>query len=391
VDNLSTIRLVALGFTKEELAAVGYLLYPYRIELGVEVNESDLIICREPLLDSSKPQITVSQARYNDGLHPKDCGGGVVELPFDTISRCSERFEAAMNPKIAFAYKLATHMPFQYNNVPSSVRSWLLRTNSADSNLSNHLANEAARKTMVEAFELLGFRLKRKNPPSLVITHDIDNEKGLRRAVSFKTVEDELNIKSTWFVPSDEYPIPKGLAKDLIDGSNIGSHDTKHDGKLVHMDNHGKLVQRLASSRSKLEDLFEIEVTRFRAPLLQFSGRIISALGEAGYCSDFSAPSWEPVHPSTMGGFGVQTAQPFETGGIVEVPLTLFQDHQVFNVLCIDTDSAIKLWIEQAKLIRSFDGDIVLCTHPHLALSRDLRKYRELLTILIQMQRDHSA
>jgi hypothetical protein len=92
-----------------------------------------------------------------------------------------------------------------------------------------------------------------------------------------------------------------------------------------------------------------------------------------------------------MGGFGVETAQGFMTDGVLEVPLTLFQDHQLLNVLGLDTDSAIKLWIEQAKLICSFEGDIVLLTHPHLAFSQDLQKYESLLQILTQIQVDRTA
>jgi peptidoglycan/xylan/chitin deacetylase (PgdA/CDA1 family) len=366
------------------------LLYPYRVEIGKGVDEPDVIICRGTS-DSSRPQIRVPQTDHGSDLDAKNCGDEVVELPFDLISRCSERFEAAMNPKIGFAYKLATRMPFQYNNVPSSIRSWFLRKE-ADSNLSDHLANEVARKTVVEAFDLLGFHLKRKDPPSLVITHDIDTEKGLRRALVFKTVEDELNIKSTWFLPSDEYPIPRTLARNLVHGSTIGSHDTKHDGRLIHIHHDDELVQRLKNSRAKLEELFETEVRCFRAPLLQFNRRIVMALAKAGYRFDFSAPCWEPVHPSTMGGFGVETVQGFETDGLVEVPLTLFQDHQVLNIMGMSIDEAIKLWLKQARLIRSFEGDIVLLTHPDYSFSRDLDAYRRLLRSLMEVheESDHS-
>jgi len=384
-----TVYAEVSGFGRHELAVFRYLLHPYDIKLNTETDRPDLMICRGPHLDWSGPIVSVPVDSHSgfSGSEVKFSDDHTVELPFDLVSRCVEKFEAAMNPKVAFTYRLATRLPFQYNIVPSSIRSWFLRTNDADSDLSKHLANDAARKIVVKAFDLLGFHLKRKNPPSLLITHDIDSEKGLRRAFSFKAAEDELNIKSTWFLPSDEFSIPRTLAKDLVDGSTIGSHDIKHDGRLVHIRRHDELVQRLSHSRSKLEDLFETEVTCFRAPLLQFSERIMSALAEAGYSTDFSAPCWEPVHPSTMGGFGVETSQAFETNGVLEVPSTLFQDHQVLNVLCMDIDGAIKLWTEQARLIRSFEGDIVLVTHPHLAFSENLQKYRNLLTILLHI--DH--
>jgi hypothetical protein len=123
---------------------------------------------------------------------------------------------------------------------------------------------------------------------------------------------------------------------------------------------------------------------------LQFSGRIISALAEAGYCYDFSAPCWEPVHPSTMGGFGVETAQGFETDGVVEVPLTLFQDHQVLRILGMSIHDAIKFWIKQAMLVRSFGGNIVLLVHPDYSFSGNPREYKELLVSLSEIQNQYS-
>jgi hypothetical protein len=87
-----------------------------------------------------------------------------------------------------------------------------------------------------------------------------------------------------------------------------------------------------------------------------------------------------------MGGFGIESAQAFEVDGVTELPLTLFQDHQVLNVLGMSTREAVKFWIKQAELIRSFDGDIVLCVHPDYAFSLDLRRCRELLMSLLRVR-----
>jgi peptidoglycan/xylan/chitin deacetylase (PgdA/CDA1 family) len=290
-----------------------------------------------------------------------------------------------MSPRIAFMYKLATRLPSQYNIVPSSIRSRLLRMRDLDSNLSHHLANETARKILVEAFDLLGFHLERKNPPSLLITHDVETETGLKRTLSLKAVEDELGIQSTWFLPSDEYEIPVPIARELGDGSVIGSHDIKHDGRLVHIHTYDELVERLRKSRLTLEGIFEKHIRSFRSPLLQFSRKIVTGLGEAGYEFDFSLPTWEPIHPATMSGFGVESVHAFQIEGIVEIPLTLFQDHQVLNVLGMNTREASKFWVEQGKLIRLFDGDIVLLIHPDYYFSRDLRTYKELLRSLSEV------
>jgi peptidoglycan/xylan/chitin deacetylase (PgdA/CDA1 family) len=244
------------------------------------------------------------------------------------------------------------------------------------------------RRVLVEAFALLGFPLETKKTPSLLITHDIETRKGLERAVALKTVEDGLNISSTWFVPSDEYPIPKKIAKELANGSTIGSHDTRHDGKLIHMRRQEELVDRLIQSRAKLETIFEKTVVRFRSPLLQFSRKIAAALSEAHYEFDFSIPCWDPVNPITYAGFGVQFLHPFHIGSITEIPLTLIQDHQLLYVLRMKKDAAIEFLIDQAKIVRAFDGDIVLLVHPDYEFSRDLNSYKKLLQDLLLLQQE---
>ena len=87
-----------------------------------------------------------------------------------------------------------------------------------------------------------------------------------------------------------------------------------------------------------------------------------------------------------MSGVGVESVQKFEIDGVVETPLTLFQDHQLLNVLRMNTSEAIKLWVELAKLIHSLDGDIVLLIHPDYTFSRDLPRYRKLLGSLLEEQ-----
>jgi peptidoglycan/xylan/chitin deacetylase (PgdA/CDA1 family) len=378
-----TIRVCIEGFSDDEASAIKHLLYPYRLQFVGEIGEADLAICSDPH-EFSKPTVSVSDKRVPDKrLGLVDHGNQVIDLPYDLIRSSSERFRAIMKPRVALTYKLATRLRFQYNVIPSPIRNALLRTRHLDSNLSSHLVNEQARRALGCAIKTLGFNLERRNPASLIITHDIESEKGLRNALLFKRIEDELQLKSTWFLPSDEYPIPRSVARELAEGSTIGSHDVRHDGRLIHIRKHQALVKRLRTSRLQLERIFDKEVTSFRSPLLQFSENLISGLSNSGYRFDFSVPCWEPVHPVAMSGFGIEAVQGFEIYGVAESPLTLFQDHQVLNVLGMNTGEAIKLWVEQATLVRSLDGDIVVLIHPEYAFSRHLDRYRELLVSLM--------
>jgi hypothetical protein len=383
----SSSRVCVIGFDVPEIQIIRNLLYPFRIEYVDSPDRSDVTICRGlslpknvsdwkklviiPTVDSSK---VVSENEKN----------GILILPFDIVSACLEKFEAVMNPRISMTYKISTRLPFDYNIVPSSIRSQLLKTqrqSSIDSDLLRHLSTEIARRKLVESFADLGLMLERKNPPSIIVTHDIDSEKGLERASALKKIEDDFGISSTWFVVAGEYSIPNQIARYLAEGySEIGSHDMKHDGRLIHIKRQEELVNRLKNSKETLEQTFEgKKVTSFRAPLLQFNSRIISALERAGYESDFSLPCWEPVHPSTMQGFGVESACQFEINGVIEHPLTLFQDHQVLKVLGISTSKAIRFWMEQLGVIRAFDGDVVFLIHPDYSFADDLESYRKLI------------
>jgi hypothetical protein len=383
-----SIGVFTTGFTEDEMAALGYLLYPYDVEVRRHRDDSDITICRGAhVSDLSKPLI-----RVRDGLDSKrgnlepSSENGIVDLPLDLILASCEKFRRALNPRISLIYKMSTSLPFRYNLVPSPIRNLLLRAREVDANLSRHFTNEIARKLLVKAFSDLDVELKRKNPPRLLVTHDIETKKGLGKALALKSVEESLDLRSIWFLPSHEYSIPRDIATDLADGSRIGSHDIRHDGKLIHIRSSDQLVARLKNSRLMLENVFEKEVTCFRSPLLQFSCKIAAALRGAGYKSDFSIPCWEPVHPTTMTGFGIESAQGFELDGIVEFPLTLFQDNVVLNVLQMNTREAVKFWMEQAKLIAQFDGDLVLLVHPEYSFSRELREYRELLCRLLELQ-----
>lgn len=80
-----------------------------------------------------------------------------------------------------------------------------------------------------------------------------------------------------------------------------------------------------------------------------------------------------------MSGFGIESACSFDIAGISEHPLSLFQDHQVLYVMGLSTAKAVKFWMEQMSLVRSFEGDVVLLVHPDYSFADDLETYRKLM------------
>ena len=359
--------------TDDEFELLGYLLYPYDVQLYRE-SEGKF----DATIDHS------DKARFRI-THDKDESEAIS---YEHFRECSKRMRRVMEPRVTAAYRLATSLPFQYTRVPQAIRNRFLKKRIVDFDLSGHLSLEKMRVSIVQELGKVGVPLQRRHERQILITHDIDTERGLRNALSLKAVEEKLNLRSTWFLPSQEYRIPKKVARDLGSNSRIGSHDVKHDGRIICASNQEQLIERLTTSRLQLEGIFETEVDCFRSPLLQFNRKIVTALAKSGYRGDFSLPTWEPSSPYAADGFGAEIAQPFAINGVVETPLTLFQDHQVFYVLNMNPATAVKFWTVQARVIRSLCGDIVLNVHPDYLFSQHLEAYGELLMELANIHNE---
>lgn len=377
---MSTIRAHLQGFNEQERFAIGHTLDPYTVEMTEDDSECDLILTKEHVESASKPVLQFVSFPNKHNLARYGDLGSKVQL--ELLENIAEHLARVMDPKIALSYKISTQFPFQYNIVPSSIRAKILKSRKIDPILANHLSTELFRKALLDGLRLLGFSPRRKETPKLFITHDIDTEKGLKNSLKLKSIEDRLNVSSIWFLPSDEYPIQPSIVRDLANNSVVGSHDTKHDGNLNQIQERKVLVERLTKSRIALTSLTGKEVNCFRSPLLQFSRKLLSAESAAGYNFDFSLPTWEPVHPEVMSGFGLESAQMFQLDNIVEVPLTLFQDHQLLYVLGMEPSSAVDFWLEQVSLLKGFDADIVLLIHPDYSFSENIDEYRRLLVSL---------
>jgi peptidoglycan/xylan/chitin deacetylase (PgdA/CDA1 family) len=370
------LKIFISGLSLPELTFLRSLLHPFETEISSNSEDCDLVITKGSEPDA--PLVVL-------GSQSQSSGQTILKLPPDLLRRSLQIFQSVMKPQISLSYRIATGLPFQYNIVPAPVRARLLRSRRTETDLSAHVFIQGVRKTIVDAISEAGFPYD-KPSPKLIVTHDIDTRKGLERALAFKEVEDRLGMKSICFLPSSEYEIDRQIAKDLGDGlTTIGSHDVKHDGKLIRISNRRELAGRLAQSKLELGRIFDREIDSFRSPLLQFNEAILIALNEAGYRHDYSLPCWEPVNPSVMGSFGIECANSLAFGSLIETPLTLFQDHQMFYVQKFSVSEATKVWLEQARFLISIGGDVVLLTHPEYNFAQDLPAYGRLLEELCKV------
>src|SRR2546427_8711138 len=177
----------------------------------------------------------------------------------------------------------------------------------------------------------LGF-WKRGISHVLTVSHDVETRRGLDVGwPNLARIERAEGIRATWNVPSNRYPLSASDFNHMALDGEIGGHDTRHDGRLILLGLEDK-VRRLRLCKSRLEQLSMGEVRGFRSPLLQHGRELIQALAEAGFRFDSSAPSWEPLSPTSLHSHGVGTVFPFKIDGVVEIPVSLPQDHQLVRV-----------------------------------------------------------
>jgi hypothetical protein len=102
---------------------------------------------------------------------------------------------------------------------------------------------------------------------------------------------------------------------------------------------------------------------------------------ELGCGYDSSFPDTDPFEPQPGGCCSIL---PYFLGDVVELPITLAQDHTLFEIL---REPDISLWRDKATWIAEHGGLVNVVVHPDYLLDDDrLRRYEELLAFLTSME-----
>jgi peptidoglycan/xylan/chitin deacetylase (PgdA/CDA1 family) len=311
-----------------------------------------------------------------------------IVLKLDVIKEFNDKIQKTLNPKQSTLHKIVTGLPIPYGLAPTRIRDLLMKANNANGPLSlfDKLPIDALRYALVNAIQAAsGQELEKKsifnNNYVCMITHDIERADGLKKALFLKKIEERYDIMSSWYVPSKRYKLNDENLRRLSYHGEIGSHDTKHDGKLAHLPKQ-EIVSRISESRQYLSEILQQPVQGFRAPILQHNATILEAVEESGYTYDTSIPTWEPKHPYTMKPHGIGTVYPLTFGKLREIPLTLPQDHQLLHVLGLNPEEVMKTWASMAMMIRDLGGVCMFLVHPDYELGDKLELYEEFVTAM---------
>lgn len=192
---------------------------------------------------------------------------------------------------------------------------------------------------------------------AVVLTHDVELQKGHDRCLQLAEIEQNLGFRSSFnFVP-ERYRVDEALLAQLRNrGFEIGVHGLNHDGKLYS--SREEFMARAAKINQYLKRWHAVG---FRSPAMHHNLEWLKALDVLYDASTFDTDPFEPQSD------GVGTIFPFIVSdattqrSYVELPYTLAQDFTLFVLM---KEKNIELWKQKVDWIARHGGMVLVNTHP---------------------------
>jgi hypothetical protein len=213
---------------------------------------------------------------------------------------------------------------------------------------------------------------------AVLVTHDVEAAAGLENIGMLLDLERRHGIVSAWNFVAEDYPIPAGTFDTIrAAGGEVGLHGIRHDGKLFT--SRHTFTAALPKIDAYMRDW---EVVGFRSP---GTHRNAEWMTELSCLYDSSFPDTDPFEPHPGGCCSIL---PYFLGDLVELPITLAQDHTLWEIL---RERSIDIWTKKADWLIANHGLINVIVHPDYVDSTDrLEQYDELLAYLrTRIDEDH--
>jgi peptidoglycan/xylan/chitin deacetylase (PgdA/CDA1 family) len=192
---------------------------------------------------------------------------------------------------------------------------------------------------------------------ALVLTHDVEMDKGLDRINALMDLEKKLGLKSSFNFVAEDYQVPDTLLSLISDsGFEIGVHGLKHNS------NPFRSLSEFKKQSLRINDYLKSwGAVGFRCPSMYHNLDWIHYLDIEYDMSTFDTDPFEP-QPD-----GVGTIFPFwfagdtPNKGFVELPYTLPQDFTLFVLL---GENNIDTWKRKVDWVAGKGGMILVNIHP---------------------------
>ncbi len=173
---------------------------------------------------------------------------------------------------------------------------------------------------------------------ALCLTHDVETARGYEQIGLMRDLERRLGYRSSWNLVPMRYDVDDATVADLRgEGFEVGVHGLYHDGR--DLESERLLRERLPAIR---EYASRWGAVGFRSPATHRDWRLMPLLG---FEYDSSSPDTDPYEPQSG---GCCTWWPFFNADLVELPITLVQDHTLFEILRRPDE---RLWVDKAAFL----------------------------------------
>jgi peptidoglycan/xylan/chitin deacetylase (PgdA/CDA1 family) len=193
---------------------------------------------------------------------------------------------------------------------------------------------------------------------AVVLTHDVEGSEGVANVERVLEVERRHGFVSSWNFVAEWYPIPEGVfGRIRAAGGEVALHGIHHDGRLF------RSRESFEANLPKIHDYLERwGAVGFRSPATH---RNADWMPELGCLYDSSFPDTDPFEPQAGGCCSIL---PYRLGDLVELPITLPQDHTLWEIL---RDTSIDRWVEKSEWIMANGGLVNLILHPDYVVEPD--------------------
>ncbi len=192
---------------------------------------------------------------------------------------------------------------------------------------------------------------------ALVLTHDVEHARGMRRCLRVASAEERLGLVSSFHFVPERYQVSADLRAALAARRfEIGVHDLRHDGRLYES-------RDLFEHRAQRINMYlrEWDAVGFRSASMQHNLEWLKELRIEWDSSTFDTDPFEP-QPDGLGRiFPLLVPGRDGSPGYVELPYTIPQDLTLFVVLGLKDTS---LWKEKVDWLAERGGMALVDTHP---------------------------
>jgi peptidoglycan/xylan/chitin deacetylase (PgdA/CDA1 family) len=217
-----------------------------------------------------------------------------------------------------------------------------------------------------------------ERPWAAVLTHDVETADGLAHISHVVQMERQRGFRSSFNLVPLDYEVPGSLLRSLReDGFEIGVHGYTHDGLLF------------SKWRTFLERVLTINecgrqwnASGFRSPATYRNQEWFHLLG---FEYDSSITDTAPYEPQPG---GCASLFPFPIDRLIELPMTLPQDHTLFGLL---GQTSSETWLTKLRQIKDANGMACVLTHPdpasgYIGLPENEAHYVDLLDAVAESE-----